>query len=91
MQKSLLSLLAVMIFAQCGYSQVHERWDVKTMTDGFQPSGPVKKITVAQIARKSRIGVRNTQGRSSPIKGSYRNLEHTQSQLCYDPPCVTCS
>lgn len=45
------------------YAQVHERWDVKTITDGFQPGDQVIKVTVAKIESKAKIGVRNTQPR----------------------------
>jgi hypothetical protein len=61
--KIFISFLAMLTLAHSGYSQIHERWDVKTINDGFQPVGPVKKVTVAQVAQKPKIGVRNTQPR----------------------------
>lgn len=46
------------------FAQVHERWNVKTVTDGFIPNfNNLKKITVAQIEPKPKIPVRNTQPR----------------------------
>lgn len=58
-----LSLLTLLAFTHVAFSQIHERWDVKTISDGFQPTGPVKKVTVAKIAQKAKIGVRNNQPR----------------------------
>jgi hypothetical protein len=58
-------LLSIFAGLACivAHSQVHERWDVKTVTDGFTPGRQVKKITVAQIEVKPKIPVRNTQPR----------------------------
>ncbi len=45
-------------------SQVHERWNVKTVTDKFSPNfHQIRKITIAQIEPKPKIPVRNTQPR----------------------------
>jgi hypothetical protein len=61
--KTLLLFIFILFASKINYAQVHERWDVKTLTDGFQPTGPAKKITVAKIEPKPKIGVRNTQPR----------------------------
>ena len=46
------------------YAQVHERWDVKTLSDGFIPdTSKVKKVTVAKIEIIKKVKIRNTQPR----------------------------
>ncbi len=54
----------ILLFSIPASAQTHERWDVKTITDGFIPNmQTAKKVSVASIARIAKIGVRNTQPR----------------------------
>ncbi len=47
-----------------GFAQEHERWDVKTLTDGFSPDiSSAKRITVAKIESIRKVPVRNNQPR----------------------------
>ena len=62
--KTFILFTFIIFVSVIGYSQVHERWDVKTITDGFVPdTNSVKKITVAQIQIKKKIRIKNTQPR----------------------------
>jgi len=59
----------ILLISLCSYAQVHQRWDVKTLTDGFVPDTiNVKKVTVKQIQAKPRIKVKNTQARMNSEK-----------------------
>lgn len=43
-------IVSFLIFVQISYAQVHERWDVKTLTDGYTPSlANAKQETVKEI------------------------------------------
>ena len=45
-------------------AQTHQRWDVKTLTDGFKPDTThVKKITVAKIEPIAKVRIKDTQPR----------------------------
>jgi hypothetical protein len=62
--KRLLLLMTFGIRITCLAQQEHERWDVKTLTDGFTPNlNSVQKVTVAKIEPKAKIRVRNNQPR----------------------------
>lgn len=62
--KNILFCLLVITISLASYAQVHERWDVKTLSDGFVPdTNKVKKITVAKIEPILKVPVRNTQPR----------------------------
>ncbi|HEY8687693.1 MAG TPA: hypothetical protein VIM07_00545 [Chitinophagaceae bacterium] len=60
----IIVILFLVIINTPAYSQVHERWDVKTITDNFSPDfNSIRKITVAKIEPKPKIRVQNTQPR----------------------------
>jgi len=62
--KSLYHVFVILLFSLFGYAQKHERWEVKTITDNFEPNfHSVKKITVATIQPKVKIGIKNTEPR----------------------------
>lgn len=59
----ILFFLSAFIF-NISFAQVHERWDVKTLSDGFKPSlSSAKTTTVKKIGAMPRIRVKNTQPR----------------------------
>lgn len=61
--KTIFLFTAPLLAATC-FAQTHERWDVKTLTDGFAPdTNKVKKVTVAAIEAKHLVKVSNTQPR----------------------------
>ncbi len=62
--KAIFLCLALVLSTVVVAQQEHERWDVKTLTDGFSPAmNAPAKITVAAIEPKVKIPVRNTQPR----------------------------
>src|ERR1035437_9765262 len=61
--KYLLLMFALLLCINVN-AQIHERWDVKTITDGFSPNlNSVRRITVAHIATMAKVPIRNTQPR----------------------------
>lgn len=61
--KNSVALLLILLFSKA-YSQTHERWAVKTLTDGFAPDTMhVKQISVNAIHSQKRIRVSDTQAR----------------------------
>jgi hypothetical protein len=62
--KRISILILIVLISLRGYPQKHERWDVKTLTDGFIPdTSHVKKVTVAKIQPIPKVRIRNTQTR----------------------------
>lgn len=56
----LLLPICTILFCITANAQIHERWDVKTLTDGFSPViSSATKTTVAKMAKKAKVGVRN--------------------------------
>lgn len=80
--KQLFFILSItMSFNAIG--QVHERWDVKTLTDGFDPNmSAISNVTVARIHNRVKIPVRNTQPRLNferqivRISGTITRIQH---------------
>lgn len=57
-------LFITLLLGLCCSAQVHQRWPVKTLTDGFAPdTNAVKKVTVKQMHSKKRTKVKDTQPR----------------------------
>lgn len=58
------ALLILVHFVTATNTQVHERWDVKTLTNGYTPNVlSAKRTSVAIIEKTSKVPVRNTQPR----------------------------
>lgn len=57
-------IILIVFVSLRSYTQVHERWDVKTLNDVFIPdTSKVKKIKVAKIKPIPKVPIRNTQPR----------------------------
>jgi len=62
--KTFIITIFIFLSGACAFAQVHQRWDVKTLTDGFVPdTNNVKKVTVKTIHAKEKTRVKDTQPR----------------------------
>ena len=62
--KKIITCFLLLLFCASGYAQKHERWDVKTVTDGFKPNFKSKqKVTVNKMHERTKIPVKSAQPR----------------------------
>jgi hypothetical protein len=71
--KTISFILSLLVLCMSSYAQKHERWDVKTISDGFSPDfNHIQKVTVAKLEFKPKIRIKNTQPRLNMEKQMVR-------------------